>query len=92
MVLFKSGCYVDAEFEGSASIKRVLAVLVPELSYKLLDISDGGTAQRLWMEAVLNGDKQADKDKIFSSLIEYCKLDTLAMVEIYSKIKTIIGG
>ena len=92
MLPFKNGWYVDAEFGGSASIKSVLPVLVPELSYKLLDISDGGTAQRLWMEAVLNGDKQADKDKIFSSLIEYCKLDTLAMVEIYSKIKTIIGG
>ncbi len=87
MVPFSSNWYVDAEFCGSASIKNVLPVLIPELSYKELDISDGGSAQRLWMEAVLDGKHDGKKEQILSNLLEYCKLDTLAMVEIYRKLR-----
>lgn len=89
MTPFSSNWYVDADFCGSASIKNVLPVLVPELSHKLLDISDGSTAQRLWMEAVLDGKRPEEKDKILSDLLDYCKLDTLAMVEIYNKLKEV---
>ncbi len=60
--------------------------MCPELSYKDLGIQEGGSAQRFWMEAVLD-DKRADqKEQILADLIEYCKLDTLAMVEIYRKL------
>lgn len=89
MTPFSSNWYVDADFCGSASIKSVLPVLVPELSYKTLDIQEGATAQRLWMEAALDGKRPNEKEKIFSDLIEYCKLDTLAMVEIYKKLREI---
>ena len=87
MTPFKSKWYDDPRFEGSASIKKVLPVLVPELSYKVLGIQEGNTAQRLWMEAVLDGTRETEKQQILDDLIEYCKLDTLAMVEIYKKLK-----
>lgn len=87
MTPFKSKWYDDPRFEGSASIKKVLPVLVPELSYKVLGIQEGNTAQRLWMEAVLDGTREAEKQQILDDLIQYCKLDTLAMVEIYKKLK-----
>lgn len=74
--------YVDKRFGGSASIKDVLPVLIPELSHKDLDISEGVAAQRLWMEAVLDN-KRDDKEKILKDLWDYCKLDTLAMVKIW---------
>lgn len=83
---FKSKWYDDPRCEGSASIKKVLPVLCPELSYKDLGIQDGNTAQRMWMEAVLDGKRDGEKDQILADLIEYCKLDTLAMVEIYKKL------
>lgn len=90
MIPFKNKWYDDPRFNGSASIKQVLPVMCPELSYKELDIQEGGSAQRLWMEAVLD-DKRADqKEQIFADLIEYCKLDTLAMVEIYRKLKDLV--
>lgn len=89
IIPFKSKWYDDPRFEGSASIKQVLPVLCPELSYKVLGIQEGSSAQRLWMEAVLD-DKRADqKEQILADLIEYCKLDTLAMVEIYRKLMQI---
>jgi hypothetical protein len=86
MLPFSNGWYVDKDFKGSASIKSVLPVLVPELSYKALDIQEGGSAQRLWMEAVLDGKRDGEKEKILSNLVEYCGLDTLAMVRIYEKL------
>jgi hypothetical protein len=86
MLPFKNKWYDDPRFEGSASIKQVLPVLCTELSYKVLGIQEGGSAQRLWMEAVLDGKRASEKEKILSDLIEYCKLDTLAMVEIYKKL------
>lgn len=80
---FKNDWYVDKDFLGSASIKKVLPVLVPELSYKILGIQEGSAAQRLWMEAVLDGKRDDEKEQILTDLVEYCKLDTLAMVEIF---------
>ena len=85
-VPFSNSWYVNKDFGGSASIKDVLPVLVPSLSYKDNDISDGKTAQRMWMEAVLDGKRNGEKDKILDDLDKYCKLDTLAMVEIYKRL------
>lgn len=87
IIPFKSKWYDDPRFEGSASIKKVLPVLCPELSYKTLGIQEGGSAQRLWMEAVLDGKRIDQKEQILADLLEYCKLDTLAMVEIFRVIQ-----
>lgn len=84
----KNGWYSDPRFEGSASIKKVLPVVVPNLSYKELVIQNGGSAQALWMQAVLD-ESRKDKEKILNDLLEYCKLDTLAMVEIYKALKSV---
>ncbi len=90
MIPFSNQWFVDYRFKGSASIKNVLPVMAPELSYKNLDIQEGGTAQRLWMEAVLEKKHEANKQKILDDLVLYCGLDTLAMVEIYKKLLQII--
>lgn len=84
----KNGWYSDPRFEGSASIKYVLPVVVPALSYMELDIQNGGSAQTLWMQAVLDGTRE-DKEKILDDLIKYCGLDTLAMVEIYNVLRNL---
>jgi len=80
---FAKGWYTHKDFRTSWSIKNVLPVLVPELSYKELGIQEGTAAQRIWMATVLDGDNKDERDKILKNLIEYCKLDTLAMVEIW---------
>ena len=92
MVPFSKGWYVDAGFGGSASIKKVLPILAPELSYKVLGIQEGGAAQRLWMESVLDGTRAEEKTKILQDLEEYCALDTLAMVEIYNFLIRLVGA
>ncbi|MFB6181684.1 MAG: DUF2779 domain-containing protein [Candidatus Magasanikbacteria bacterium] len=87
---FSEGWFVDKEFFGSASIKNVLPVLVPELSYSELEVQDGQAAQRKWMDAVLR-DKEIDKEELFDELIEYCELDTLAMVEIWRVLRKTVN-
>lgn len=90
MIPFSTCAYVHKDFFGSASIKKVLPVLIPELSYKDLDIHAGGAAQRLWMEAVLDGKRPNEKDKILSDLRKYCELDTFAMVRIYQHLLEVV--
>lgn len=91
MVPFSKGWYADAGFKGSASIKNVMPVLAPDLSYKVLGIQEGGSAQRLWMESVLDGKRDDEKPRILSDLDKYCELDTLAMVEIFNFLVRLVG-
>ena len=83
MTPFAKGFFVDKKFFGSASIKAVLPALLPEFSYKELDISGGGQAQRVWMETVLEGKEPEKKEKVMADLRKYCSLDTYAMYAIY---------
>ena len=78
--LFKTA-YVDARFDGSTSIKKILPVVCPELSYKDLDVQDGSLAMEAWERLV--GADAGEADQIARSLLSYCERDTLAMVEIY---------
>lgn len=88
---FANFSYVDGRFGGSTSIKNVLPVVVPDLSYKKLGIQEGGSAQRLWQQAIMGEKTKKESEKIFSDLLEYCKLDTLAMVEIYRTLRGLSG-
>lgn len=73
--------YVDARFDGSTSIKKVLPVICPGLSYKELDVQDGATAMDAWQKMIASDGDEADR--MARNLLSYCKLDTFAMVEIY---------
>jgi len=90
MIPFMEGWFVDKDFFGSASIKAVLPVLIPELSYKELNIQGGNAAQRIWMQTITGDKNQEEKDKVMADLRKYCGLDTLAMVEIYRKFREVI--
>ena len=87
MVPFAEGWFIDKDFFGSASIKAVLPVLVPELSYKELNIQGGNTAQRVWMQTILEGKNTEKKEEIMNDLRKYCELDTYAMVKIWEVLK-----
>jgi hypothetical protein len=66
---------------GSYSIKKVLPALVPELSYKDLDISGGGQASKSF-ESLFTSNNTDEINSVRNNLLEYCGLDTLAMVKI----------
>jgi len=86
MLPFQKKYYYSPEMKGSYSIKYVLPALVPELSYDKMSIADGGTAS-LAYESLLTLDDFIKIDEIKKQLLEYCKLDTLAMVRILEKLE-----
>lgn len=90
MEIFSKQFYVDKNFKGRVSIKNVLPVLVPELSYKKLQIQEGGTASQRWNEMSAGKMSDKEKEKIIRDLKEYCKLDTYAMYAIWKVLKELI--
>lgn len=79
--LFKEG-YVDIKFQGSTSIKKVLPVLAPDLDYAGMEVANGTDAMEAWQRLV-SLPKGSQKNELRKSMLEYCKLDTLAMVRIF---------
>jgi hypothetical protein len=71
---------------GSYSIKCILPALVSGMSYDGMEISDGEMASEAYARMCQSKDP-AEIERIRKALLEYCKLDTLAMVRIVEKLK-----
>jgi hypothetical protein len=69
-------------FGTSNSLKSVLPVVVPELSYKVLSVQNGSQAQVVWEKMIATG-AGAEKERLAADLRAYCELDTLAMVRLH---------
>ena len=77
------------EMNGSFSIKHVLPALQPNLSYDDLEgtVHNGGEAMNLYPQIVRPGRTAEEIEADRKSLLEYCKLDTLAMVKVWEKLR-----
>jgi len=89
MTPFFEKWFVDKDFFGSSSLKVVLPVVIPELGYKGMDVSDGLEARRMWTQTVLEDKNQNNKDEIINDLLKYCELDTFAMVKIFELLRNL---
>ena len=87
--LFKEA-YVDIAFQGSTSIKKVLPVVVPELSYDGMKVANGTDAMESWKRLIRMRPSQ-EKAKLKAAMLDYCKLDTLAMVKIFDAVRKILN-
>ena len=88
MTPFAQKSYYHPAMRGSYSIKAVLPALMPEMeqAYKDLElVHNGGEA----MEAfpALKAMDRANRWAYRHALLEYCKLDTLAMVKVLGKLR-----
>jgi len=92
MDIFSKQLYVHKGFKGGTSIKDVLPVLVPELSYADLAIREGGTASQMWDKITSAGMNAAEKEKIARDLKLYCQRDTFAMVAIWRYLEKLISA
>ncbi len=83
---FKNQMYVKSEFKELASLKIILPILCPELSYDALVIREGREASASW--PVLTDDKTSAKEKfqIEKDMLAYCKRDTEAMAGILNRV------
>ncbi len=82
IVPFRKKYYKTETMEGSASIKKVLPAICPELSYSDLEIGDGMTASNSFLELYSRSDEQYIATTR-ENLLKYCHLDTLAMVKVF---------
>jgi CRISPR/Cas system-associated exonuclease Cas4 (RecB family) len=88
-VPFKSGVYIHPDFKGKSSIKKVLPVLAPDLSYNTLNVQNGSMAFTQWSRMISEDLSDAEKQQIRQDLLDYCKMDTWAMVRIWEILKVI---
>lgn len=88
MFPFQKKLYYTNEMQGSYSIKYVLPALVPELSYENLKINEGGLAS-IAFESLYYETDFIRIDEIRKNLLEYCKLDTYAMVKLLEKLESL---
>jgi hypothetical protein len=83
MEVFRKGHYRHHGFRGSASLKNVLPILIPELTYEGLVVQDGEAAMQVWWELVAESPDPERREMLEEALRVYCALDTEAMVKIW---------
>jgi hypothetical protein len=86
--VFSKNMYVDARSKGSTSLKEILPITIPDLTYKTLGIQGGTAAMTEWSNLVFSNLSDDEKLQIRIDLLEYCKLDSFAMVEIYKFLRS----
>lgn len=92
LIPFRKGNYYTKAMGGSFSIKSVLPALFPdneELNYHHLNelVQNGGDAMSIFPRIK---DMPADEaEKARQALLDYCHLDTLAMVRIWEKLSSL---
>lgn len=78
--------YYHPAMKGSWSIKAVLPTIAgdaPDLDYKQLDeVQNGLLAQEAYLEIIRPDTSKERRDDLSRKLLDYCKLDTLAMVRL----------
>jgi hypothetical protein len=75
-------CVYHPKFRGSFSIKTVLPVLVPGMSYENLAIGSGIDVSPAWDRLLNKCTPAAEHQQLRVDLLAYCGQDTMAMVQV----------
>lgn len=87
-----SASFYHPDFHGSTSIKMVLPILVPEMSYDSLEIKDGGSATAAFAYLALGRYKGEEAEEVKKNLKTYCAQDTLALCRVQQRLIQICGS
>ena len=79
--------YYHPNFHGSFSIKDVLPVLVPELSYDDLLIREGSQAALAFIALTDPETESSRRAELDEGLIAYCARDTMALLRMYQVLR-----
>jgi hypothetical protein len=74
-------------FAGSYSLKYVLPALIPEMTYEGMAVGNGTEAGVAWEQLVRGGLDGAEREKTRKALLDYCGMDTMAMVRLLEKLQ-----
>ena len=90
MEIFSKQYFVHRDLRGSVSIKKVLPVLTPELSYSNLGIQDGAVASLTWGRIILGQMDDQECAQLRANLRDYCALDSYGMYAIWRALTKLI--
>lgn len=75
--------YYHPDMLGSWSIKAVLPTIAPDMDYASLEgVQEGTEASRAYLDAIRPGVDPAKQERIRQELLDYCRHDTQAMIEL----------
>ncbi len=77
---FQNGTVYDLRMRGYSSLKVLLPICDPDLTYQNLEIHDGMMAVDAWRHLCEN---KGDQEKIREDLLSYCGLDSYSMIVVY---------
>ncbi|TAM81091.1 MAG: DUF2779 domain-containing protein [Acidobacteria bacterium] len=81
------------QFRGSFSLKKVLPALLPDMAYEGMEVAEGEEAGLAWEKMVRGHVSDQEKARLRNALLEYCSLDTLAMVRLLNFLAAVpLGG
>jgi len=86
MVPFRRRDIYHWRMDGSYSLKNVLPVLVPELTYEEMAIQEGKEASLAYL-ALDKIESDKERRRAEEDLRAYCRLDTLGMVKLLDKMR-----
>ena len=69
----------------------MLPALVPEMTYEGMEVADGQAAGLAWESLVRGGLDRDEHDRIRKALLDYCGQDTLGMIRLTGKLRSISG-
>lgn len=81
--------YVHPEFRGRTSIKKVLPVMSPTLSYEGMTVAGGEDAAAVFGFMWLGEYPAEDHPRHREDLLRYCKRDTEAMVHVHEGLERV---
>ena len=90
--IFAKQYFVHRDLLGKVSIKRVLPVLAPELSYSTLAIQNGATAALAWGQLLSEELNEKESADLGGKLRAYCALDSYGMVAIWRALVGLVEG
>ena len=83
MDVFTNQNYVHKGFKGSAAIESVMNALLPDMTYDHLPYTGEAVGFVWWKDIVATDASTAERTEKIRLIREYCKQDTLVMVEIF---------
>lgn len=82
--------YYHPGFHGSYSIKKVLPVVVPDMGYEGMVVDNGLDASALFANMAKGRYNREQASRVRESLLEYCGVDTMAMVRLVEGMELIV--
>ena len=92
MDIFAKQYFVHKDLCGKVSIKNVLPVLTPHLSYAPLEIHDGATASLVWSKLISGRLTSEERERLYEHLREYCALDSYGMYAIWEALMKLVAA